>query len=136
VRWSLLLVVMLLAAGFAGRGASSVSPTDMQLLRRYEPVLVLHPDERFQPEAVDGYLLDSGLVGGHYDQRLCASVAGPAALDCYASADAAHAESPALYGAVLRRGSRIVLEYWLFYVFDLSQITSTAGEFWQDHEGD
>jgi hypothetical protein len=133
---ALLLAVAALAAAIAGRGTAARDSTSMQLLRRYEPVLVLHPDERFHPESVDGYLADSDLVAGHYDQRLCKSVDGPAALDCYASADAAHAEPPSVYGAVLRRGARIVLEYWLFYAFDLYSPADPPNEFWQDHEAD
>jgi hypothetical protein len=128
-----------LIAGFgivASRGTAAPAATADQLLRRFEPVLVLHPDERFKPESVDGYLADSDLVSGHYDQRLCKSIDGPAALDCYAAADAAHNEPPAEYGAVLRSGNRIALEYWLFYAFDLYSPTVPPGEFWQDHEAD
>jgi hypothetical protein len=135
VRWLLPFVSAVVVSSFAATAVSASTPTSAQLLARYAPILVLHPDERFQPESVDGYLADAVLVGGHYDQRLCKSVDGTAALDCYASADAAHAEPPAVYGAVFRRGNRIALEYWLFYPFDLFQITSTAGEFWQGPRG-
>jgi len=120
----------------AGRGTAAPATTPDQLVHRYEPVLVLHPDERFKPESVDGYLSDSDLVNGHYDQRLCKSIDGPAALDCYASADAAHAEPPSVYGAIFRNGNRIALEYWLFYYLDLYSPTDPSGEFWQDHEAD
>ncbi len=135
MRWSLLVAASVVCV-FAGRAASAPSPTNAQLLARYAPILVLHPSERFQPEEVDGYLADADLVAGHYDQRLCKSIDGPVALDCYANADAAHAKQPAVYGAVLRRGNRIALEYWLFYAFDLYSPTATPGEFWQDHEAD
>ena len=127
---------MVVVCSFAGQAASAPAPTLAQLLARYAPILVLHPGERFQPEAVDGYLADADLVAGHYDQRLCKSIDGTAALDCYASADAAHAQPPAVYGAVLRRGDRIALEYWLFYPFDLYSPTDPPGEIWQDHEAD
>jgi hypothetical protein len=136
VRWSLPLVVVVVVCSFAGQAASAPAPTNAQLLARYAPILVLHPDERFQPEQVDAYLADADLVGGHYDQRLCKSVDGTAALDCYAAADAAHAQPPAVYGAVFRRGNRIALEYWLFYAFDLYSPTVPPGEIWQDHEAD
>jgi len=136
MRWAALLVVTLFAGALVARGSPAPPPTDAQLLARYEPVFVLHPDERFQPEAVDGYLADSDLVSGHYDQRLCRSADGPAALDCYANADAAHAEAPSIYGAVLRRGNRIALEYWLFYAFDLYSPADPPSEIWQDHEAD
>ena len=136
MRWSLLLVAAIAVASLLGHGASASGPTPAQLLARYAPILVLHPDERFQPEQVEGYLADSDLVAGHYDQRLCKSIDGTAALACYADADAAHAEPPAVYGAVSRRGNRIALEYWLFYAFDLYSPTDPPGEFWQDHEAD
>ena len=115
---------------------ASPAPTPSQLLRRYAPRLVLHPHERFRPERVDGFLADSDLIGDRYDQRLCRSIDGPASLDCYASADRAHAEPPAVYGSSFRVGTRIVLEYWLFYPFDLYSVTDPPGDFWQDHEGD
>ena len=129
-------ILAVVVCSFAGTAASAATPTNAQLLARYAPIIVLHPDERFQPEQVDGYLANADLVAGHYDQRLCKSVDGTAALDCYASADAAHAEPPAVYGAVFRRGNRIALEYWLFYAFDLYSPTVPPGEIWQDHEAD
>ena len=136
MRSALLLVAAVFVCSVAATTASASTPANDQLLARYAPILVLHPDERFQPEPVDGYLADADLVAGHYDQRLCKSVDGIAALECYASADAVHAESPAVYGAVFRRGNRIALEYWLFYPFDLYSPTVPPGEIWQDHEAD
>ena len=132
----LALAVLALVAAVGAAAAPSRTPA--QLLRMYAPVLALHPSERFRPEPVEGFLADSDLVAGHYDQRFCKSIDGPAALDCYASADAAHALPPVVYGASFRSGKRIVLEYWLFYPFDLFQIASTPplDQFWQDHEGD
>jgi hypothetical protein len=108
----------------------------MQLLRTYAPRLVLHPSERFLPVPVDGFLADSDVVSGHYDDRLCRSIDGPAAVECYASADAAHAAAPVVYGASFVTATRIVLEYWLFYSFDLYSLSDPQGEYWQDHEGD
>jgi hypothetical protein len=132
-----LVALIALSAAVASVTAKAAgSRTPAQLLRIYAPVLVLHPSERFQPESVDGFLQDSDLVSGHYDQRLCRSVEGPAALDCYADADAAHALPATVYAAALKAGKRIVLEYWLFYPFDLYSVTDPPGEFWQDHEGD
>lgn len=131
----LLVVLVALAGALSANGASSRTPA--QLLRLYAPVLVLHPSERFQPESVDGFLQDSDLVAGrYYDQRLCRSIDGPAALDCYAQADAAHALPASVYAASFRTATRTVLEYWLFYPFDLYSTTDPPGEFWQDHEGD
>jgi hypothetical protein len=130
--------LLVIACALASSSADAASPrTPAQLLRAFAPVLVLHPSERFQPESVDGFLQDSDLVGGrYYDQRLCRSVDGPVALDCYAQADAAHALPPLVYAASFKAGKRIVLEYWLFYPFDLYSPTDPPGEFWQDHEGD
>ena len=136
MRWSLPLVAVVVVGSCAGQAAPAPVPTNTRLLARYAPILVLHPEERFQPEQVDGYLADADLVDGHYDQRLCKSVDGTAALDCYAMADAAHAQPPAVYGAVFRRGNRIALQYWLFYAFDLYSPTDPPGEIWQDHEAD
>jgi len=131
------LAVLVLALGASLAAASDrTAPTPAQLLRRHAPVLVLHPSERFRPVAVDGFLADADLLGDHYDQRLCRSGEGPAALDCYASADAAHPSAPTAYAAAFRSGRTIVLEYWLFYPFDLYSPTDPPGEFWQDHEGD
>lgn len=133
------LAVLLLALAVPALAAAaddSRAPSPAQLLRRYAPVLVLHPDERFRPERVDGFLAASDLVAGHRDVRGCLSIDGPAALDCYANADGAHPSPPTAYGAVFRTGRRIVLEYWLFYAFDLYSPAIPANEFWQDHEGD
>jgi hypothetical protein len=131
-------LVLVVLGSLVSVAASSGAPakTPAQLLRDYSPLLVLHPDERFQPEAVDGFLTDADLVSGHYDQRLCKSVDGPAALDCYATADAAHTEPPLVYGGYFRTSARIVLEYWLFYPFDLYSVADPPNDFWQDHEGD
>jgi len=132
--------VCLLVAAVAAVAAAGVlaapAPSRLQLLRAYAPVLVLHPDERFHPETVDGYLADADLVGTHYDLQLCKAIDGPAALDCYASADAAHGAPPTVYGASFASPGRLVLEYWLFYPFDLYSVTDPPGEFWQDHEAD
>ena len=137
-RSGVLALVLLALTASVATSAPSRAPAPAQLLRIYAPTLVLHPSERFRPESVDGFLADSDLVGTHYDQRLCKSVDGPAALDCYATADGAHALPPTVYGAYLASGKRVVLEYWLFYAFDLFQVSSTppGSEFWQDHEGD
>ena len=131
----LVVLALLLAAPVA---ASGLVPPNARarLLRTYAPVLVLHPDERFHPETVDGYLTDSDLVGTHYDQRLCRTIDGPAALDCYVSADAAYDAPTTAYGAYFESAGRVVLEYWLFYPFDLYSVSNPPNEFWQDHEAD
>jgi len=132
----LVVLVALATAVSALPARATTARSPAKLLRAYAPVLVLHPSERFHPESVDGFLQDSDLVAGHYDQRLCHSVDGPAALDCYAQADAAHALPASIYATSFRTSTRTVLEYWLFYPFDLYSTTDPPGEFWQDHEGD
>jgi hypothetical protein len=125
------------------------------LLARYSPIVVLHPQERFEPLPVDGFLADSdlyqqtsagwqkvdeplpsGAVGYRLDQRLCSARDGVAAIPCYAGAQDAHGLPPTVYGNASPRGDRIVLQYWLFYAYDAYSPTVPAGRFWQVHEGD
>ena len=139
----------------AGGAATPPPPSLQTLLARYSPVVVLHPQERFQPVPVDGFLADadlyqqtgggwqkvdeplpSGLSGYRLDQRLCSPREGIAAIPCYAAAQDAHAAPPTTYGNASRRGDRIVLQYWLFYAYDAYSPTVPAGRFWQVHEGD
>lgn len=148
-------LVLLIAAPARAAG-------DGRLLARYEPVLVLHDDERFAPVAVDGFLRAAQLeqrAGSRWDAatgplpkadppgcatepcwrlRLagCSAAAGTAAEACYAASSAA-ASPRAVYGAVLRRGSRIALEYWYWYADDFwSGRHPPTDEVWQGHEGD
>jgi hypothetical protein len=133
----------------------SPSPSLGTLLARHVPILVLHPAERFQPVPVDGFLADSDLLrrtptgwekfegplpkGGvdlRLDQRYCRAREGMAAVGCYADAQAAHDSPPTVYGAAFRRGTRIALQYWLFYPYDAYSPTVPAGQIWQAHEGD
>jgi hypothetical protein len=129
-----LIALATAATAIATPARSAASPA--QLLKRYAPVIVLTRGESFAPEPVDGFLADSTLAGGSYDQTTCQAVGGPAALPCYAAADKAHAAAPAVYGAVFKSGGRTVLEYWFFYYFDLYQFANPLGAVWQDHEGD
>ena len=154
-------VMAAVALSLAVAGAASAAPqtrgsTPTQLLVRYAPVLALHPDERFVPVPVDGFLADSDLQvrapdgtwqastatlpqagpASRLDQRSCRAVDGPAALDCYAAAEQAHAASPTVVGAVFRTRDRIALQYWLFYPANIFTIASAKGLFWQSHEGD
>jgi hypothetical protein len=119
-------------------------------------VLVLHPEERFTPVPVEGFIADSDLLvrapdgtwqaatatlpqGGRaarLDQRSCRAADGPAALDCYAAAEEMHAAAPTVYGAVFRTRKEIALQYWLFYPANVFTLSSAAGLFWQSHEGD
>jgi hypothetical protein len=153
---SLVALLLLLAAPAAN------AATDPQLLARYEPVLVLHPDERFAPVAVDGFLaaaqLERRTAAGwtqapgplptanpsdcssgpcwRLRQTACSAGVGLAAVACYAATPAA-AAPPAVYGAVLRRKNRIALQYWYWYADDFwSGRQPPTDEVWQAHEGD
>lgn len=119
-------------------------------------MLVLHPAERFAPVPVDGFLADSDLLvrtadgtwqplpgplaaappGSRLDQRACRAADGPAALDCYARAQEAHAAVPTAYGAVFRSRAGIALQYWLFYPVNVWSPDVPPGPAWQSHEGD
>jgi hypothetical protein len=131
------------------------SPSAAALLARHAPILVLHPAEQVRPTAVDGFLADSELqrraaagwepadgplpTGGadeRLDQRACRAVDGPAATACYVASQAAHGARPVVYGAALRRGNRIELQYWVWYPWDAYSPTVPPGELWQVHEGD
>lgn len=130
-------------------------PSTATLLARHVPILVLHPGEQIAPAPVDGFVADSELerrtasgwepapgplgAGGadlRLDQRACSAIEGPAATPCYASTQAAHAAAPVVYGAALRRGKRIELQYWIWYPWDVYSPTVPPGELWQVHEGD
>ena len=50
--------------------------------------------------------------------------------------EAAHGGRPVVYGAALRRGNRIELQYWVWYPWDAYSPTVPPGELWQVHEGD
>lgn len=147
------LATLILAAGAGARPAAG--PTPAALLARHVPVLVLHPAEQVAPATVAGFLEDAHLqrrgtdgwetasgplpAGGadlRLDQRACSAIDGPAATACYASSEAAHAPKPVVYGAAFRHGSRIELQYWVWYPWDAYSPTVPPGELWQVHEGD
>jgi hypothetical protein len=132
---SLVVAVAVALSLFAQPGAAKAHDSE-QLLRTYAPALVMHAREQLRPVRVDGFLADSSLSGNHYDTRACSPVGGPGALACYVELDASHGSPPVVYGASFRSGARTVLEYWIFYSFDLLQVASPSGELWQDHEGD
>jgi hypothetical protein len=148
------LVAAFVAVPAAG-GAPAQAPGLGTLLARHVPILVLHPAERFAPTTVDGFLVDADVqrptaagwetvpgalpVGGRdhrLDQRHCRAIDGVAATSCYASAEGAHGAAPVVYGAAFRSGRRIVLQYWLWYPFNVYSPTVPPGELWQVHEGD
>jgi hypothetical protein len=147
------LLLLALAAGAFARPSSTPSPAT--LLARHVPILVLHPAEQVAPAPVEGFVADADVqrrgtaewetVGGalptggadlRLDQRSCRASDGPGATPCYVAAEAAHGARPVVYGAALRRGSRIDLQYWVWYPWDVYSPTVPPGELWQVHEGD
>jgi len=152
------MVVLSLAVVPAGGASSRIAtPSLATLLARHVPILVLHPQELFQPAPVDGFLADSDLErrtpsgwekvsgplpkGGadlRLNQRYCSAREGIAAASCYANAQAKHEfdSAPVVYGAAFRRGTRIALQYWLWYPYDDYSPTVPVGDLWQVHEGD
>lgn len=132
------------------------------MLARHQPVLVLHPEERFRPVAVDAFLADARLdrrtpdgawtpaAGSALPQsnpadcatapcwRLdldpCTASVGVASIDCYA--ERAEGRS-VVYGAMLERGNRIALQYWYWYAYNFwSGEHPPTNYAWQAHEGD
>src|SRR5262249_54837226 len=147
--WSSLVVICMTALGtglipsatrFPSAATALAAPARTEapakLLTRFAPVIVLTRGEAFTPESVDGFVADSTQAPTGYDQSACQAVGWPAAQPCYVAEDRAHAEPPLVYGAVFRSAGRTVLEYWLFYYFDLYQFANPVGPLWQDHEGD
>lgn len=156
MRWALAGAIVAAALPVAGHGATA--PTAAVLLARHAPVLVLHPDERFAPSGVEPFLAASDLLrrqpdgtwvaeaatalpvaGGPWrlDVRGCSPQVGLPSLDCYATAMPASASERVVYGAVHRRPGRTILQYWLFYPYNLySPSVPQRPDLWQAHEGD
>ena len=151
----LLTLVCALAVAGSAAGERERTPSLAALLARHVPVLVLHPDESFEPVPVDGFLADSDLTrktasgweivpgplpaGGadlRLDLRSCTAFDGLAATACYVATEAVHGAAPVVYGAVFRTGDRIDLQYWLWYPYDDFSPVYPANDFWQAHEGD
>jgi hypothetical protein len=135
--------------------AAGNSPDD--LLERYQPVTVLDRFERFAPTTVDGFVAGSSLLrlaesgayepvessaaglpvhgdGWRLDRNGCSALLGFAALGCYDTLDAGPS---AVYGRHDVRTGTIVLQYWLFYEFNLWSLQYPPSPLvWQSHEGD
>jgi hypothetical protein len=126
-------------------------------LALYQPVLVLHPAERFTPVAVEGFLADAELqrkVPGGWERveprpatlpsagewRLdhpCSAAIGLASLECYAASEVLRRPPSVVYAAVRRTASRIALQYWYWYSYDFwDGVFPATGDVWQAHEGD
>lgn len=116
--------------------------TPGQLLQRHEPVVVLHPDERFAPVAVDAFLSDARLVqtpdfSSVYDHTGCSADLGVPSIECYAASESARRPPNVVYGAVRTQRNRIVLEYWYWYSYNFWSGEHPPTDYvWQAHEGD
>ena len=58
---ALLVLVTAALVATVGAQAGTGGSSDVELLRRYQPVLILHPGELFQPTKVQGFVADSEL---------------------------------------------------------------------------
>jgi hypothetical protein len=145
-------VAATLAAPVAGAGTAPD-----ELLSRYQPVTVLDRFELFAPTTVDGFVDGSELQrlqpdgsyaaayrqksrlpshgdGWRLDRTGCSAFLGFAALGCY---DALDAGPSAVYGRHEEVGGTTVLQYWLFYEFNLWSLQYPPSPLvWQSHEGD
>jgi hypothetical protein len=147
-----LAAVLTIAVGTA---QATARPSDAALLARYEPLLVLHPLEQFQPSPVGPFVAGSDLLAraadgtwapqrgplpvsgsaGAYrlDVRGCSPAGAVDAVDCFAALGG----RPTAYAAVHRRAGRTVLQYWFFYAYNIwSPLLPPSSRFWQAHEGD
>lgn len=149
-RTSAIALLLSAAVAVSASAAGAATPSDTALLRRHLPVLVLHPAERFPPVAVEAFLAASdrlvrradgtyssagaGETPTRLDVRGCTVEPGPVSADCYLPLATG---PPTVYGAVHRRGGRIVVQYWLFAPLNLwSPVVPPASDAWQAHEGD
>lgn len=148
-------VLAFVGAAAAPARAEGLSPDD--LLARYQPVTVLDALERFAPTSVDGFVSGSDVLrlgddgvyraaeaspaglpvhgdGWRLDRRACTPLAGLAALPCY---DVQDTGPSVVYGRHEVRAGTIVLQYWLFYEFNLWSLQYPPTSLvWQAHEGD
>jgi hypothetical protein len=99
-----------------------------QLLARHAPIVVLHPQERFAPTQVEPFLAAAEDDGRRLEITACDAMQGPAAEPCYEQLRGA----PVAYGRVLKLRRRTVLQYWLFYAYNLWP----SQGIWRSHEGD
>jgi hypothetical protein len=147
--------VAVFAAIFTSPALASGGPDE--LLARYQPVTVFDRFERFTPTTVDAFVAGSTLKlrsssgafepaempqpglpvhgdGWRLDRTGCSAFLGFAALGCY---DALDAGPSAVYGRHEVRAGTIVLQYWLFYEFNLWSLQYPPSSLvWQSHEGD
>lgn len=152
------------AWSFASTTVATVALTPGQLLQRFEPVVVLHPQERFAPVAVDAFLADARLeqrtpegawapvatTGAlpsanpcssrpcwRLDHAGCSIAGGVSSVECYAASEATRGPPTVVYGAVRTQRNRIALQYWYWYSYDFWSGEHPPTDYvWQAHEGD
>ena len=162
-RRSLLALATAALVSLCATAPAQAAGTVPKLLRKFQPVLVLHPGEEFRPTAVESFVRDSNLEAAtspttwvvvnpsptvddlptasppvwRLNQRSCFAGAQPLGdLACYV-VGAADEPGVTVYGRVAREGKNTVLQYWLFYYDDLYRYPfAPLGAIWQSHEGD
>jgi hypothetical protein len=148
------------ALALALAGPAAANPSDMQLLRTYQPATVFDVDERLRPTKVNSFIRDAdlerfdgtswtlvdpdpeaeslpgpGTGTWRLNQDSCSPATLLGGLDCYAAAAGPDGES--VYGRVVRTPDSIVLQYWYFYYDNTYSYAHPASDFiWQAHEGD
>jgi hypothetical protein len=146
--------LLLVATPLSLASPAASAPSPAQLLSTYAPIVLPHPDERFRPVTVESFLAASSLErrtdagwqpvesavlpvdAGPWrlNQRACDPSIGIASLDCYAATPSGPAT---VYARHTRTPGRIVLQYWLFYVYNFWSGQYPQSDFlWQVHEGD
>ena len=151
------VLVAALALGGLGVAPAPAAVSPARLLSTYAPTVVLHSSERFAPAEVQGFVsaaalqrrapdgtwqpvrdplpqLPSAGAGWRLDVRNCTPQVGVASIECYA---AVPETPPVVYGRVETFRDRILLQYWLWYVYDFwSGLFPPSDFLWQAHEGD
>jgi hypothetical protein len=147
-------IVLAALASLALAPPGAAAPSPARLLAAYAPVVLLHPDERFAPVAVEPFLAASALERRtdsgwqaverpalpddpgpwRLNQRACVPSVGVASIACYAATPPGPAT---VYARATRTRDRIVLQYWLFYAYDFWSGRFPPSDYlWQAHEGD
>ena len=149
-------------AALALAGTAPAAGSTPKLLKKFQPVLVFHPDEEFRPTTVESFIRDSDLEAAtspttwtvvnpsptpddlptssppvwRLNQQPCFAGAPLGDLPCYV-VGASDEPGVTVYGRVVKDGKSIVLQYWLFYYDNLYRYPFLPlGAIWQSHEGD
>jgi Necrosis inducing protein (NPP1) len=144
----------------AAPGLANAKPSNISLLRIYQPVTVFDPAEQFRPTNVRSFVSDTDLErfeNGSWvvvnadprpkslpadgtvrlDQDRCSPAMTLGGLACYADAAQRSGGRNTVYGRVVRTGDAVVLQYWYFYYDDVYSYAYPPSDLiWQAHEGD